>query len=262
MIVVTGSKGFIGQHLIEKLSSNVITFDIDNKDDLLNMSNDEYKDITHIYHLGAISDTICTDIDKIYQHNIKYTLDLFDKCIEHGISISYASSASVYGNGDIGRINPLNYYAMSKATIDLYVQDNLDKFKNIHGYRFFNVYGEYENHKGNQASPIYTFIKQAKETGVIKVFDFPGDGIRDFIHVNDVIRIMLSEKRSSGIYDVGTGTSISFSKVANIIANKFNATIETIPFPKHLENKYQFHTRSDISYYGCMSVSEYVSQYP
>ena len=254
MIVVTGSEGFIGKSLVKELwrrGERVFEIDRHNKD--------AYKDIVPhnvdmVYHLGALSSTTETNVDDIYNLNIKYSIDLFNWCIQNSIPVSYASSASVYGNGK----GPLNYYALSKLTVDLWVKDNLDRFKSIKGYRFFNVYGEGEDHKGGQASPITQFTKQAKETGAIKVFSEDGNGVRDFIWVGDVCRIMIEDGRSSGIYDVGTKDPMSFTSVAKTVAAKYNASIITIPFPSHLKEKYQFYTCASETDGKCISVKDYI----
>lgn len=205
--------------------------------DLLTMP---WDDVDEIWHIGAISDTTCTNLDLIHTYNIQYTINLFEAAIQYQIPVKYASSASVYGN-TLNIINPLNYYSLSKATVDLWVKDNIHKFTRINGYRFFNVYGKHEDHKGNQASPIHTFTKQAKETGVIKLFKQSHMYYRDFVWVEDVIDCMMKSK-PSGIYDVGTSRPISFEDVGRLIADKYNATIEYIPFPEHLKNKYQTNT--------------------
>ena len=238
MKLLTGHKGFIGQNIVKRFNEPVIF--LSEMDtcfaDLLRIPWDE---IDEIWHMGAISDTTCNDLSLIHTYNVEYTINLFEYAIAYQIPVKYASSASVYGNTNYRReINPLNFYAMSKATIDRWVLDNLYKFVRIQGYRFFNVYGKHEDNKGNQASPVHTFTKQAKETGMIKLFENSTAFMRDFIWVEDVIDCMMYD-RPSGIYDVGTGVARSFEKVAELIANKENADIEYIPFPKHLEDKYQ-----------------------
>lgn len=243
MILITGSDGFIGQNLADRFHNRGIYFSEMNTcfDDLY--EGIDWNDIEEIWHMGAISNTTETDLDKIYRYNIKYTLELFNYAIGYQIPIKYASSASVYGNTNYRReINPLNYYAMSKATIDRWVEDNAGKFAKIQGYRFYNVYGKHEDHKGNQASPIHTFTKQAKETGVIKLFENSKAYLRDFIWVEDVIDCMYYDQHPSGIYDVGTGVARSFERVAELIADKYNAKIEYVPFPEHLRDKYQYFT--------------------
>jgi len=244
MNIVTGYKGFIGSHLMNRVKDPV-GFDIVNCFDLID-SFEEWKDADCIYHMGAISDTTETDFDKIYTFNIYYTIKLFEKCIEYGVPIKYASSASIYGNSEIPlQLNPLNLYAMSKATIDLWAGDNLEKFKHIQGFRFFNVYGNGEDHKGNQASPIHKFRKEVEEKGTISIFEGSREFWRDFVCVEDVCHIMLNNELPSGIYDLGSGITCSFQTVAKIIKDKYGGEIKTIPFPDHLRGKYQIHTFSN-----------------
>ena len=100
----------------------------------------QWKDVELILHQGAISDTTCTNLNAIHTFNVDFTEWLFKEAIKYQIPIKYASSASVYGNtSDI--INPLNYYAISKVMMDYWVQDHIDEFKLVQGFRYFNVYG-------------------------------------------------------------------------------------------------------------------------
>jgi ADP-L-glycero-D-manno-heptose 6-epimerase len=69
---------------------------------------------------------------------------------------------------------------------------------------------------------------------------------------------MLEDNRPSGIYDLGTGVPVLFSSVAEMIARKFNAKLEIIPFPKHLQDKYQYYTRATETDDKCISVFEYI----
>lgn len=240
MILITGSKGFIGQNLINKCKSQLL-FEIDKY--TFDLNTVPWHLIEKVYHIGAISSTVETNIDLLYRANIKFTVDLFDMCIKRNIPVIYASSASVYGNSLVYAIQPLNYYATTKAIIDYKAQEYIDNNANIVGLRFFNVYGQGEDHKGNQASPIHQFTKQAKQTNIIKVFEGSENFIRDFVYVNDVVQCILMNHKP-GIYDVGTSNPVSFTYIAESIANKYNAYIQTIKFPKHLENKYQTYTCS------------------
>jgi ADP-L-glycero-D-manno-heptose 6-epimerase len=183
---------------------------------------------------------------------------LFDYAIKHQIHVKFASSASVYGNTN-GQINPLNYYAITKLQIDYFIQDNLDKFKSIQSFRYFNVYGEGEDHKGDQASPISKFTKQIKETGKLKLFEGSNKFLRDFVCVDDIVNIVLNNEAPSGIYDLGTGSPISFQEVAELVTKKEGGEIELIPFPEHLQGKYQTYTCADNKFdYQFKSVKEYL----
>jgi ADP-L-glycero-D-manno-heptose 6-epimerase len=109
------------------------------------------------------------------------------------------------------------------------------------------VYGAHEDHKGNQASPVSKFIQQAKQTGVIKLFENSENYLRDFVCVDDVCDIheQMLTKDVSGIFNVGTGIPVSFADVAEMIAKKYNARIELIPMPAQLKSQYQSYTCAD-----------------
>jgi ADP-L-glycero-D-manno-heptose 6-epimerase len=115
----------------------------------------------------------------------------------------------------------------------------MDEFSLVQGFRYFNVYGEGEDHKEDQASPVHKFSKQIKETGKLKLFEGSDMFFRDFICVDDVVEIVLNNDKSSGIYDLGTSDAITFKYVADCVAEKYNGEIEIVPFPDHLVGKYQ-----------------------
>ena len=136
MIIVTGARGFIGKNLVDRLKAKgkeIVPIDIASKDYVFSHFYHDFKYglIEHVYHMGAISSTTETNLDLIYENNIKYSIQLLEQCVECKVPVSYASSASVYGNAGDGLLNPLNYYAMSKATVDLWVQDNMSRFKSM-----------------------------------------------------------------------------------------------------------------------------------
>jgi len=258
MIILTGSQGFIGKHFLKKLNDEVIKVEQDNAFKFLSSFN-QWDKVSLILHQGAISSTTERNISTLHHHNVAFTLMLFDYAIEHQIPVKFASSASVYGNTN-GQINPLNYYAITKLQIDYFIQDNLDKFSSIQSFRYFNVYGEGEEHKGDQASPISKFTKQIQETGKLKLFEGSDKFLRDFICVDDVTDIVLNNEAPSGIYDLGTGKPISFQEVAELVAKKEGGEIELIPFPKHLQGKYQTYTCADNKFdYEFKTVQEYLT---
>ena len=250
MILITGHKGFIGQNLVERLLrvnyriKDLVLIDLKESDVFKSLEAVNFQEIQKIIHLGAISDTTETDIKKMMNYNIVFTLELFKKAQIFNIPIIYASSASVYGNRSDYSCNPLNLYADSKMLIDTYVEQHISEYIQIVGLRFFNVYGNHEEHKKSQASPVTQFTKQAKEDGIIRVFEGSENFKRDFISVEDVLDcIALSENKKSGIYDVGTAYQTSFLDVAIIIAGRYNSKISEIEFPEKLKGKYQYNTR-------------------
>lgn len=243
MIILTGHKGFIGKKFhteLERRGKKVYGVE---QSDIHHFRNyfKSWNDVEMIIHQGAISSTTETNLDKIYEHNIDFSRWLFTMAAKHSIPVKYASSASVYGN-QVGIINPLNYYALSKVTVDYWVEDNLDKFPLIQGFRYFNVYGDGEGHKGNQASPVSKFTKEIKETGKLKLFEGSQDFLRDFVCVDDIVNLVLDNGKKSGIYDLGTSAPVSFQFVAECCIKKYGGDIEYIPFPDHLKGKYQDYT--------------------
>ena len=168
-ILVTGYKGFIGQNMVNALRDHTLT---------LHEWGDKFPEVAGhdwVVHLGAISSTTETDIEKVMTQNYDFSKKLINDCLAHGVNLQYSSSASVYGlNTDFvedAPLNPMSPYAWSKYLFDRYVQSRLWNGIYVQGFRYFNVYGPHEDHKGNQASPYYKFEQQAKETGVIKLFE-------------------------------------------------------------------------------------------
>jgi ADP-L-glycero-D-manno-heptose 6-epimerase len=260
MIILTGSSGFIGQNFLNNLEESVIQVEKDNCFQFLS-SFDQWDKVSLILHQGAISSTTERNISTLHHHNVAFTLQLFDYAIKYQIPVRFASSASVYGNTN-GQINPLNYYAITKLQIDYFIQDNLDKFKSIQSFRYFNVYGNGEDHKGDQASPISKFIRQIHENGKLKLFKGSDQFLRDFICVDDVVDIVLNNEAPSGIYDLGTGNPISFQEVAELVLKKEGGEIEYIPFPEHLQGKYQNYTKANVDWldnYKFNTVQEYLT---
>ena len=257
MIILTGSSGFIGQNFLKQLQEPVIK--VEKEDAFRFLSGfDRWNEVSLILHQGAISSTTERNISTLHHHNVAFTLHLFERAIQHQIPVKFASSASVYGNTN-GQINPLNYYAITKLQIDYFIQDNLDKFSHISSYRYFNVYGEGEDHKGDQASPISKFTKQIRETGKLQLFEGSDKFLRDFVCVNDIVNIVLNNEAPSGVYDLGTGNPISFQEVAELVAKKESGEIEYIPFPEHLQGKYQTYTCADNQFdYKFKTVKEYL----
>lgn len=250
-ICVTGSKGFIGKNLIKHLEN--LNHDVTGFDYTVNVYPDPSL-YDWVIHLGAISSTTERDVEKIMDQNYEYSLKLLQMCDTMGVNFQYASSASVYGNSnnfkENGPVYPQSPYAWSKYLFDRFVQQAVGEFKIIvQGFRYFNVYGNHEEHKGDQASPVTKFTQQAKHNGVIKVFENSDQYLRDFVCVDDVCNVhcQMLQQDVSGIYNVGTASPVSFHAVAEAVAKKYNAKIETIPMPDALKAQYQTYTSADLT---------------
>lgn len=253
-VLITGSKGFIGQNFIEKIPEDwfVTTFDI--KDNPETRPRDlDLGGVDWVVHLGALSSTTETDARRVMDLNLAWSIELAEECAKAEVNLQWASSASVYGNKYRCPVNekhecrPLNLYAQSKYFFEEYMK-SVDPQITWQGFRYFNVYGPHEEHKGNQASPYSQFARQALATRVIKVFEGSEDYKRDFIHVDRVVEthLKMMNVKESGIFNLGTGSPRSFLDVARDVALLYDARIETIPFPEHLRPHYQKYTHADM----------------
>jgi ADP-L-glycero-D-manno-heptose 6-epimerase len=296
--IVTGAAGFIGANIIEGLNArgetNIIAVDIDqdglkannlaglkfsefvNADQFYTrFANGDFGVIEAVFHEGACSDTMETRRDYMMTNNFDCSRQLFEACQSQHTRLLYASSAAVYGNSTSfaeipANEAPLNLYGESKLLFDNFLRKQLgtalhSRFANastqVAGFRYFNVYGPREQHKGRMASVAFHQFHQMKEEGRVKLFDAyggyaAGQQQRDFVSVRDVVAVnfwFLDHSHVSGIFNLGTGHAQPFNDVACAVVQHAKPgvdpmqSIDYIPFPKALEGKYQCHTQADLS---------------
>lgn len=254
-ILITGPEGFIAQNLITHLMS--AGHEVEGYSYKENTLPDP-EPYDWVIHLGAISSTTETDVEKVLKQNYEFTMNLIQVCDRFGVNLQLASSASVYGPGLDGfredsKCLPKSPYAWSKYLIDRFLKEagiyNKEFNMLIQSFRYFNVYGPHEEHKGDQASPVHKFTKQAKENGVIKIFENSSNYERDFICVSDVCKVheQMLHRDTSGIFNVGTGTTESFFYLAHSIARNYDAKVSVIPMPDSVKGQYQEYTCADLT---------------
>jgi ADP-L-glycero-D-manno-heptose 6-epimerase len=230
-ILVTGSNGFIGKNMIPYLESlGHIVHGYEWGDPGYSLHG-----IDRVIHLGAISNTTATDTTQLITQNYLFTKELVWGCEKRDIPIQISSSASVYGTDN--------------TTFKEFCRSNAFK-TTIQLFRYFNVYGPNEEHKGDQASPHTKFTHQATTTGVIKVFEGSEHYRRDFIAVKDIIdlHVRFFKVPGSGIWNFGSGTATSFEKVAQDIAYQHNAKVIYVPMPDTLKQSYQKFTQANMTH--------------
>ena len=296
MIVVTGGAGFIGSNIVKGLNdlgrkdilvvddltdgtkfANLADLDIADymdKDEFISLViAGEDLDIDVIFHQGACSSTTEWDGKFMMENNYNYSKDLLHYCLDFDIPFLYASSAATYGGRSDNFIEdrvyekPLNVYGYSKFLFDQYVREILPNANSqICGFRYFNVYGPRENHKGSMASVAYHLNEQITKGEKPKLFAGSDNFRRDFIYVGDVVEVNLWfwKNKVSGIFNCGTGRAESFQSVADAVLDYHKkGEIDYIPFPEHLKGRYQSFTQADLTKFrktGCPIEFKTVSQ--
>lgn len=291
MIAITGAAGFIGSVLAGKLNhlghQDLLLVDqgakhspkwenVHRKKFEIYLESDEFLDrltsgklngkISALFHLGACSDTTEKDIDFLRRNNSDYTRRLAEWCVDQAVYFQYASSAATYGNGELGfsdenertpKLRPLNPYGQSKLDFDIWaIQNKMDR--RITGFRYFNVYGPNEYHKGHMRSLVQKGFEQVMKEGVLRLFrsykpQYPDGGQkRDFIYVKDAVDAMIwfyQNPKVKGIYNLGTGRAQSWNELARAIfkACGKKENIEYIDMPENIRNQYQYFTEADLT---------------
>ncbi|HSS83547.1 MAG TPA: ADP-glyceromanno-heptose 6-epimerase, partial [Reyranella sp.] len=165
-----------------------------------------------VVHLGAISDTTATDGDLVIETNFRFSLRLLDWCTQNATPFIYASSAATYGDGAQGfsdepssaalkTLRPMNLYGWSKHLFDIAIAERVARGHKLPpqwaGLKFFNVFGPNEYHKGAMASVLARRFDDIRDGRAVQLFKSHRDGIvdgdqrRDFIYVDDVVRVVM-----------------------------------------------------------------------
>jgi ADP-L-glycero-D-manno-heptose 6-epimerase len=298
-VVVTGAAGMIGSNLVHGLNAigidDVIAVDdltdgpkyrnllgaklsdyFDKNEFYKRFAKGEFGTVDTVFHEGACSDTMEHDGRFMMETNYRCSKELLDACQARGTRLLYASSAATYGGSASFREEPeferpLNVYGYSKLLFDNVVRRMLPtSTSQVAGFRYFNVYGPREQHKGRMASVAFHHFNQFRDTGKVKLFGEyggygPGLQSRDFVFVDDVVAVnlwFLQHPDRSGIFNLGTGRAQPFNDVAVGVVNAARASkgepplalnelvakglIEYIPFPDALVGKYQSFTEADL----------------
>ncbi len=289
MIVITGAAGFIGSCLITKLNNegheNLILVDDFTKEqkienyhtknfvqkieriEFLKWFEEHAPEVTFVYHIGARTDTTEFSVELFNELNLNYTKAIWTTCAKHFIPLVYASSAATYGLGEFGydddetKINslkPLNPYGDSKNDFDKWAITQKTCPPKWAGFKFFNVYGPNESHKGRMASVIFHSFYQINEKGLVKLFRShnpnytDGGQLRDFVYVKDLVDVLyfaFASPLKSGIYNLGSGKARTFLDLAKATFNALGieAAIEFIDTPIDIRDKYQYFTEANMN---------------
>jgi ADP-L-glycero-D-manno-heptose 6-epimerase len=285
-IVVTGAAGFIGRNVVAELNARgytnlLLIDDLGHDEKWCNLLGLDYEDIVDsdeflsrvekgriaeleaLIHLGACSSTTERNAEFLLRNNYHYTRTLCDYCLRENTRFIYASSAATYGDGrhgysdevaDLPTLRPLNMYGYSKHMFDLWARKH-KLFDRIVGLKYFNVFGPFEDHKGDMRSMVAKSYEQIQRTGKVELFksyrpDYAdGEQKRDFICVKDAVAMtlhFLKHRDTGGLFNCGTGQARSWKDLAMAVfaAMKMSPQIEFIEMPEVLKGKYQYFTQA------------------
>lgn len=298
-IIVTGAAGFVGSNIVKALNlrgeRDIIAVDnltraekfhnlvdceisdyLDKGSFVERFAKNEFGKVRAVFHEGACSDTMESDGRYMMENNFRYSRAILDTCIAQRIAFLYASSAAIYGGSDVfvesrEYERPLNVYGYSKFLFDQIVRERMPQAASqIVGFRYFNVYGPRESHKGRMASVAFHNFNEFRANGRVKLFGeyngyAAGQQTRDFVSVEDVTAVnlhFLDHPDRSGIFNLGTGRAQPFNDIARTVVNALRVKngeaplslealvaaglIEYIPFPDALRGKYQCFTEANI----------------
>ena len=299
-VVVTGAAGFIGSNLVRGLNAigidDVIAVDeltdgakyrnllgsglsdyFDKDEFYARFARGEFGKVDAVLHEGACSDTMEHDGRFMLETNYRCSKNLLDACMAQGTRLLYASSAATYGGSASFREEPqfeqpLNVYGYSKLLFDNVVRRMIASAPaQVAGFRYFNVYGPREQHKGRMASVAFHHYQQFLKEGRVKLFGEyggygPGQQARDFVFIDDVVAVklwFLQNPQVRGIFNLGSGRAQPFNDVALASVNTCRelrgeealqlpelvrmGLVEYIDFPAALVGKYQCHTEADLA---------------
>ncbi|MBN1517610.1 ADP-glyceromanno-heptose 6-epimerase [Candidatus Sumerlaeota bacterium] len=287
-IIVTGGAGFIGRNVVAALNAaghdDIVIVDHLSTDEkwrnLVGLRFEDYLDRAAfidlvrsgkaprpdtVIHLGACSSTTETDAGYLMENNYRYTRELCEWCLSGGIRFVYASSAATYGAGEQGysdaddvtpTLTPLNMYGYSKHLFDLWALRH-GLFGRIAGIKYFNVFGPYEDHKGDMRSVVHKAYHQILETGELRLFKShrpeyeDGKQLRDFIYVKDAVDVTLflaDHPQINGLFNCGTGQARTWLDLATAVFRAMDRELRIvfIDMPEHLREKYQYFTEAQM----------------
>ena len=272
-ILVTGGAGFIGSHIADALATDADVWILDNlssgrhehvpeqasliegdvrDESTVERAMDEVEIVFHQAAIVSIDESIAAPIES-HSVNVDGTLQLLKHARRQDARVVAASSAAIYGEPGTNPItesepiDPLSPYGLDKFAVDRYTR----LYHELYGLptvvlRPFNAYGPRQGESA-YAGVISTFLDQARSGGPITV-EGEGDQTRDFVHVRDLVQAYLRAAITDAVgeaFNIGTGTSVSIRKLAEIVRNATDTPAEIIhtdPRPGDIT-----HSRADIS---------------
>lgn len=241
--LVCGGAGMIGSTLVKRLlkdNNGVVIIDDLSTGSLKNLPKEfppsaiigRITDIKFvsgldgIFHLGIpCSSPMYRENRSLVDKSIKEFIEVMEYAKENKVKTVFASTSSVY-NGNISpyhedmTIYPIDFYVEARYAMERLakVYYNYYKVKTI-ALRFFSVFGPNEKSKGIYANMVSQIMWAKQKNEPIDIYN-EGNGLRDFIHVDDVVNALIMSMNSDIDFDVlnvGTGKAHTINEVIQAI---------------------------------------------
>lgn len=235
-VLITGSSGYIGQHLIKLLRDNYDVYGLDNSaraDDQLKTGHFYPQDICGefnndvkitwdcIIHLAAlvrVNESVGQPT-RYYKNNVLGTIN----CVEQ---LNYANF--IFASTGAAE-NPITPYSLSKRIGEDIVGELCSNYTI---FRFYNVIGS-EGTAPTNPDGLFANLIQAETTGTFNLYggDYStpdGTALRDYVHVMDICRSIerAIEEPSNSLENLGTGKGYSVKEIANQYQSSNNCSFD------------------------------------
>ena len=250
-VLVTGSEGFLGRRLCALLDAQtehiVLRYDLQLGRDVLNAEqlDDALNGVDACIHLAAVADLYIAEEDpeRTQNINVEATRLVLEACNRHDVRLLFASTVCAYGNNGYEQsdenapLAPTEVYALSKATAETLLADQLDKHCIL---RLATFYGPDMRH--SLATSV--FLRALLNDEVIHIH---GDGqqTRCYTHVEDVANgiLCILESKQTGVFNIAGEEEVSVLKLIEVLAGIANKT----PRLQFVDDRFGQIRRSNIS---------------
>jgi ADP-L-glycero-D-manno-heptose 6-epimerase len=262
-IFITGASGFIGSNLCKYLKNEgheiyplcTQTCEISDMfpetsvfQSVFGFDTKILKKVDGIIHLAANNDTVSKQSGEMLRSNFYTSKKLLSlsKRYNHSFFV-YASSTAVYGKTselitEQTKTRSKTIYSKSKLKFDKFITKLNPRIHWV-GLRLCNVYGPNENNKTRRSSYVNQILNKMIKNQKVELFE-NGEQIRDWCYVEDVCHAFSNaiSSKKSGIYNIGSGNSISFNDLFNICSNITGYNQQ----PVYIENKFKSNYQESI----------------
>ena len=250
-VLVTGGAGFLGSHLVERLSAanEVTVFDDLSTGSLRNLEGAKEEVRIHrasillpkqlakaleghevVYHLAAKT-SVPESVEKpeeYWRTNVEGTLNVLKASADAGVKrVVFISSAAVYGISEVVpkvetmRPEPASPYATTKM-VGEFACEEIAQLKPMEAVvlRIFNAYGPRQEPNAPYAGVVAKFTSAVAQGRGVEIFG-DGDQTRDFLYAADAAEAMelAGERPVAGqIFNVGSGSATTVTEVARLLS--------------------------------------------